>query len=78
MALLPYYARLVATLGQCMKDVGSTLVSMVRSSPPPSTRDVDHKAKLEEEFNYLLKKKDQIMIETKLKVNSSLFAFFVP
>ncbi|ELR24703.1 MIF4G domain containing protein [Acanthamoeba castellanii str. Neff] len=50
LALLPYYARLVATLNQCMKDIGPALVAM-----------------LEEEFNYFMRKKDQMMIETKLK-----------
>ncbi|CAM0903742.1 unnamed protein product [Alopecurus aequalis] len=48
--LLPYYARLVATLSTCMKDLPSMLLPM-----------------LEEEFNFLINKKDQIKIESKIK-----------
>eukprot|EP00898_Chlorokybus_atmophyticus_P007627 jgi/Chlat1/7866/Chrsp66S07293 len=48
--LLPYYARLTATLSSCMKDIGQPLVAM-----------------LEEEFDFLVQKKDQMNIETKIK-----------
>ncbi|CAG0922644.1 unnamed protein product [Notodromas monacha] len=49
--LLPFYARLVATLHPCMPDVAIDLVHM-----------------LKQEFRFQLRKKDQINIETKVKV----------
>ncbi|XP_037077123.1 regulator of nonsense transcripts 2-like [Pollicipes pollicipes] len=49
--LLPFYARLVATLHPCMPDVASDLAQMLKA-----------------DFKYHVRKKDQINIETKLKV----------
>ncbi|KAF0308344.1 Regulator of nonsense transcripts 2 [Amphibalanus amphitrite] len=49
--LLPFYARLVATLHPCMPDVATELAMMLKA-----------------DFKYHVRKKDQINIETKLKV----------
>ena len=49
--LLPFYARLVATLHPCMPDVATELALMLKA-----------------DFKYHVRKKDQINIETKLKV----------
>lgn len=70
LVLLPYYARLAAILSPYMKDVGTSLVAMVCiiSVIISSLTYFLSSLQLEEEFNYLFNKKDQMNIETKVKV----------
>jgi regulator of nonsense transcripts 2 len=68
--LIPYYARLIATLNRYMPDVGSTAVATVSQVIIPSTRFalIWHRFQLEDEFRYFQRKKGQDLAESRAKV----------